>query len=285
MGQLRHRMEEDLRLRCYRPGTREEYLRCARHFAAHFGRSPTGMGESEVRAFLLHLLEAGKHPSVLKMHVAALKFLYGVTLSRPEEVVRLPWPKVRRPLPDILSGSEVGRLLAAVTSRKYRMVLTAAYGAGLRVSEACSLSVTDIDSARRLVHIRDGKRGRDRYVMLPERLLAALREYWRAERLTGLRLFPGRGPGRCVSPEAVRDALRKAVAACGLTKRVTVHSLRHAFATHLLEDGTDLRTIQELLGHNSIRTTVGYLHVSAARIARTRSPLDLLGTPAGAVLG
>jgi site-specific recombinase XerD len=243
------------------------------------------MGEAEVRAFLLHLLGAGKSPSVLKMQVAALKFLYSVTLGRPEEVVGIPWPKVQRRLPDILSGSEVGRLLAAVTSRKYRMVLMAAYGAGLRVSEACSLSVTDIDSPRGLIHIRDGKRGRDRYVMLPDRLLSALREYWRSERLGGQLLFPGREPSRCVSPEAVRDALRKSVAVCGLTKRVTVHSLRHAFATHLLEDGADLRTIQELLGHNSIRTTVGYLHVSSAHIARTRSPLDLLGTPDGAVLG
>ena len=153
------------------------------------------------------------------------------------------------------------------------------------MSEACSLSVGDIDSARGVIHVRDGKRGRDRYVMLPERLLLALREYWRTERLAGTRLFPGNGPGHCVSPEAVRKALHKAVAACGLTKHVTVHSLRHAFATHLLEGGTDLRTIQELLGHTSIRTTVGYLHVSTARIGRTRSPLDLLGTPDGAVLG
>jgi site-specific recombinase XerD len=121
--------------------------------------------------------------------------------------------------------------------------------------------------------------------MLPERLLLGLREYWRIEHPVGQRLFPGRGPGRCVSLEAVRDTLREAVAGCGLTKRVTVHTLRHSFATHLLEGGTDLRTIQELLGHNSIRTTVGYLHVSAARIGRTRSPLDVLGTPDGAVLG
>lgn len=278
-------MEGDLRLRCYATGSRAEYLRCAGHFARYQRRSPTVMGETEVRAFLLHLLDSGKSPSVLKMHVAALKFLYSVTLGRPEEVVRIPWPRVRRRLPDILSGSEVERLLGAVVSRKHRTVLMAAYGSGLRVSEACSLAVPDIDSKRGLIHVRDGKRGRDRYVMLPVRLLAALREYWRLEHPTGTRLFPGRGPGRCVSPEAVRDALHKAVASCGLAKRVTVHSLRHAFATHLLEDGTDLRTIQELLGHNSIRTTVGYLHVSAARIGRTRSPLDLLGTPGGAVLG
>jgi site-specific recombinase XerD len=188
-------------------------------------------------------------------------------------------------MPDILSGSEVARVLAAVGSRKHRMVLMAAYGAGLRVSEACSLSVGEIDSARGVIHVRDGKRGRDRYVMLADRLLLALREYWRIERPAGTRLFPGRAPGGCVSQQAVRDALRKAVAVCGLTKRVTVHTLRHSFATHLLEGGTDLRTIQELLGHNSIRTTVGYLHVSAARIGRTKSPLDVLGTPDGAVLG
>jgi len=285
MGQLRARMEEDLRLRCYARGSRAEYLRCAGHFARYHRRSPAEMGEAEVRAFLLGLVDAGRSAAVLKMHVAALKFLYAVTLRRPEEVVRIPWPKVRRRLPDILSGSEVERVLAAVERRKYRMVLMAAYGAGLRVSEACSLCVGDIDSKRGLIHVRDGKRGRDRYVMLPERLLLGLREYWRIEHPVGQRLFPGRGPGRCVSPEAVRDALREAVASCGLTKRVTVHSLRHAFATHLLEGGADLRTIQELLGHNSIRTTVGYLHVSAARIGRTRSPLDVLGTPDGAVLG
>jgi len=217
--------------------------------------------------------------------VAGLKFLYTVTLGRPEEVAGIPWPRVRRPLPDVLSGSEVERLLAAVELCKHRMVLMAAYGAGLRVSEACSLSVGDIDSVRGVIHVRDGKGGRDRFVVLAGRLLLALREYWRIERPSGSRLFPGRKSGGCVSPESVRRALHKAVAACGLTKKVTVHALRHAFATHLLEGGTDLRTIQILLGHNSIRTTVGYLHISAARIARTKSPLDLLGTPEGAVLG
>ncbi|MDP2183068.1 MAG: site-specific integrase, partial [Actinomycetota bacterium] len=285
MGQLRDRMEEDLRLRCYAQGTRAEYLRCARHFAEYHRRSPVAMGESEVRAFLLHLLKSGKGPSVVKMHVAAVKFLYEVTLRRPEEVVRIPWPKVARPLPDVLSGSEVERLLAAVESRKYRMVLMSAYGAGLRVSEACGLSVEDIDSRRGLIHVRDGKRGRDRYVMLPARLLLALREYWRAEGLTGMHLFPGRVPGQCVSSDGVRSALRKAVNACRLTKRVTTHTLRHSFATHLLEGGTDIRTIQVLLGHASIRTAVIYTHISVAHVGRTRSPLDLLGTPEGAVLG
>lgn len=272
-------------MRSYAKGTQEEYLRCAKGFARYHGRSPTVMGAEEVRAFLLHLVDAGKSPSVVKMHVAALKFLYSVTLGRPDEVARIPWPKVSWPLPDVLSGSEVERVLVAVESRKHRMVLMAAYGTGLRVSEACSLSVEDIDTARGLIHIRNGKRRRDRYVMLPARLLLALREYWRMERLAGPRIFPGRGLGRCVGPEAVRVSLRAATAACGLTKRVTPHMLRHSFATHLLEAGTDLRTIQELLGHASIRTVVRYTHVSSAHIARTRSPLDLLGTPDGAVLG
>ena len=285
MGQLRNRMEEDLRLRCYAAGSRYEYLRCIKLFAKFHWRSPMEMGEAEVRSFLLSLVEAGKSAAVLKMHVAALKFLYCVTLGRPQEVMRIPWPRVRRSMPDILSGSEVERVLAAVESRKPQLVLMAAYGAGLRVSEACSLSVEQIDSARGVIHVRNGKRGRDRYVPLPTRLLVALREYWRVEGLVGPYLFPGRGQGLCVQPNVVRRALRKAVAACGLTKHVTVHTFRHCFATYLLEIGTDLRMIQELLGHSSIRTTVVYTHISAARIARTRSPLDLLGTPEGAVLG
>lgn len=285
MGQLRVRMEEDLRLRGYAARTRSQYVGCVRKFAAYFGRSPVAMGAKQLRAFVVHLLDAGKTAAVVKMHVAALRFLYVVTLSRPEEVAGLAWPKIRNPLPDILSGSEVERVLGAVASRKHRMVLMAAYGAGLRISEACALRAEDIDSKRGLIHVRNGKRGRDRYVPLPTRLLLALREYWRIERVTGPCLFPGKDLRTHVSFEPVRDALRKAVAACGLSKRVTVHTLRHSFATHLLEGGTDLRTIQELLGHRSIKTTARYVHIGAARLARTRSPLDLLGTPEGEALG
>lgn len=278
-------MEEDLRVRCYAAGSVEGYLRCAGHFVGHYGRSPRGMGHEEVRAYLVHLVESGKGPSVVKAHLAAIRFLYCVTLNRPEEVVGIGWPRVPRPLPDVLSGQEVERLLGAVESLKLRTILMAAYGAGLRVSEACTLSVGDIDSGRGVIHVRDGKRGRDRYVMLPRRLLVALREYWRQERPVGPRLFPGRSTGGCVCVDSVQAAVRKAVAACGLTKRVTVHTLRHSFATHLLEGGTDLRTIQVLLGHGSVRSTVRYLHISEARVAGTQSPLDVIGTPAGAALG
>ena len=216
-------------------------------------------------------------PASHKMHLAAVKFLYSVTLGRPEVAVRLPWPKVPRTLPDILDGDEVERLLCSVESLMHRAILMTAYGAGMRISEACSLGVGDIDSSRGLIHIRDGKRGRDRFVMLPRRLLVFLREYWRAVRPPGPRLFPGQKKGRSITPSAVRAALMKAVAAAAITKRVTPHVLRHCFATHLLEGGEDIRIIQVLLGHGSIRTTARYTQVSKLHIGGTQSPLDRLG--------
>lgn len=285
MGQIRDRMEGDLRLRGYRERTVAEYLRCAGKFAAYFGRSPYRLGQAEVREFLLHHMEAGRAPGTLKVYTGALRFLYAVTLNRPEEVAGLPWPKMRRTLPDVPSGTEVELLLSAITSVKSRVVLTAAYGAGLRLGEACRLCVGDIDSKRMLIHVRDGKRGRDRYVMLSTRLLEVLRAYWRNERPTGEYVFPGEGRCPHIGLETVQRSLKRAVRQCGLTKRVTAHTLRHAFATHLLEGGTDLRTIQALLGHESIRTTQTYVHVTLSHLRRTRSPLDVLGTPEGEALG
>jgi len=278
MGQLRDKMKADLKLRRYRPGTVDNYLWCARKFVAFHRRPPAEMGEAEIRQYLLHLVEEKQiGPAGHKMHVAALKFLYGVTLGRPEEAVRVPWPKVPVKLPDILDGSEVERLFEAVESIQHRAIVMTAYGAGLRISEACALRVGDIDSKRGVIHVRDGKRGRDRFVMLSPRLLGCLRQYWRAVRPKGPELFPGGAARGVVSPKTVRAALRKAVAKAGITKRVTPHVLRHCFATHLLERGTDLRVIQVLLGHGSIRTTARYTQVSTRHIARTRSPLDRRG--------
>lgn len=286
MGQIRERMIADLELRGYRENTKEGYLRCATNFVAHYMVSPTKLGEEEIRNFLLHLKKVqGAGWATIKMHVAGIKFLYNHTLRRPEEVVRIPWPKVPRPLPDILSGTEVIKLLDAVESTKHRAVIMTAYGAGMRLSEACCLQVDDIDSKRMVIHIRDGKRGRDRYVMLSRRLLDCLRLYFKAQRPKGDYLFPGREPGSHVSRNAVSQALKKAVKAAGIKKPATAHSLRHSFATHLLEAGTDIRTIQKLLGHGSIRTTERYTHVSRAHITRTSSPLDLLGTDRGHCLG
>lgn len=284
MGELKKKMSDDLELRCYKRGTCESYLRCAERFAAYFMRSPAEMGEAEIREYLL---EAKKKagPGALKMSVAALKFLYTHTLNRPEEVVRIPWPQTPKPLTDILSGTEVSRLLENVRSLKHRMVMMTAYGTGMRVNEVCTLQTGDIDSTRMLVHVRDGKRGRDRYVMLPKRLLLCLREYWKAEKPPGEWLFPGRSPNGHIGADAVRDAVRKAAKDAGIAKRVTPHVMRHSFATHLLESGSDIRTIQVLLGHGSIRTTERYVKVSRAHVGRTKSPLDLLGTKKGKVLG
>lgn len=277
MGQLRDRMEADLRLRGRSPATRYHYLRCVRSFVAHVGKSPAALGEAEVRAFLLHLIQERKaKPATVRMYVAALKFLYATTLRRPEVVARVPWPDVPEHLPDILAPAEVVRLLEAVRSMKHRAIVMVAYGAGLRISEVCSLQVGDIDSQRMVIHVRDGKGGKDRYVMLSERLLALLRDYWRLAKPPRPFLFPGKRGAPHVRPSTVQRMLHKAVAACGLSKRVTPHVLRHCFATHLLEGGTDVRTIQHLLGHSSIRTTARYLQVSTRQIGQTRSPLDNL---------
>jgi site-specific recombinase XerD len=272
-------MAEDLKLRRYKPSTCDKYLRCARAFAAYHRRPPEQMGVEEVRAFLLHLTSGGKVGAATHhQYVAAIKFLYATTLKRPEVAVEIPWPKVPHKLPPILSGTEVETLLDAMGSVMYRTIVLTAYGAGLRIDEVCSLGVEDIDSRRNLIHVRDGKRGRDRYVMLSSRVLLALRTYWRATRPEGPKLFPGQKPGSTISHEAVRKALRRAASQCKLHKPVTPHILRHSFATHLLELGTDVRVIQVLLGHKSIRTTARYAQVSRAHVGRTRSPADTLGT-------
>jgi len=280
MGQLKEKMAGDLALRGYKPGTCESYLRCAAKFAEYYMVSPTEMGEEEIRAYLLKVKKKGGL-GALKMSVAALKFLYTHTLERPEEVVRIPWPKTPKPLPDILSGSEVSCLLESIRSLKHRAITMTAYGTGMRISEVCKLRPTDIDSKRKLIHIRDGKRGRDRYVMLSRVQLECLREYWKRARPPGDWLFPGSDPSKPIGAAAVRDALRKAAADAGITKKVTPHILRHSFATHLLENGEDIRTIQVLLGHGSIRTTERYVKVSREHVGRTKSPLDILGTKRG----
>lgn len=285
MGELCQRMGEDLKLKNYAKKTQAEYLRCARRFAAFHMRSPATMGEREIRDFLLDLAFRKAGPETLKMHVASLKFLYATTLRRPEEVVSLVWPKVPYRLPDILSGSEVEALLGAVEPLAHRAVVMTAYGSGLRISEACSLRTADLDNKRMLIHVRDGKRARDRYVMLPQRLLAFLREYWRQVRPGGDYLFPGSKPSRPIAPSAVRKALEKGIKKVGITKRITMHGLRHSFATHLLEAGTDIRVIQALLGHASIRSTVRYTQVSRAHVAKVQSPLDLLHKHQGRKLG
>ena len=280
MGATYQKMAQDLALKNLARGTREQYLQCCCRFVRYHMRPPEKMGLGEVKDYLGHLLRQGASPEKLKMHVAGLKFLYGVTFDREQVAKKIPWPKVPHRKPDILSLSEVERLLDAAWSASLlvTVVAMAAYGAGLRISEACRLRPTDIDSDRMLIHVRLGKGNKDRFAMLSERLLKMLRGYWVKARLSDRKgwLFPGRKSGRPLSPSAITKALHEAAKKAGITKKVTPHLLRHSFATHLLEDGVDLRVIQELLGHASIRSTVRYTHVSKKHIASVKSPLDRL---------
>lgn len=285
MGELRDRMEADLKLRGLAAITQRMYLRIARAFAGYFRRSPAELGEPEIRKYLLHLVERNLSPATRVVYAAALKFLYQVTLRRPEVVAWIPFPKVPRKLPDILSGTEVERLLGTIRSLKYRAIIMVTYASGLRIREAVSLKPSDIDSPRRVIHVRLGKGQKDRLVPLSPRCLLLLREYWKACRPSGPYLFPGQGPGTHLSERVVRSMLRKAVREAGITKRVTPHVLRHCFTTHLLEAGADVTVIQQLLGHCSLHTTVRYAHVRSTAAVKTGSPLDLLGTPQGEPLG
>lgn len=285
MGVLYDRMSRDLKLKNYSEATQEKYLRCCSDFVRYHMKPPTELGESAMKEYLAHLQMRGAGPETLKMNVAGLKFLYGVTLDRPKVADRLLWPKVPQKKPDILSGTEVERVLHLVRGLVPAVALTAAYSAGLRISEVCRLRLEDIDGKRMLIHVRLGKGKKDRYVILSERLLELLREYWVKVKPKHGWLFPGRNPKQHLSPSAVRQALKAAVQTAKLKKKVTPHVLRHSFATHLLETGHDIRLIQVLLGHSSIRTTARYTQVSSAHIGRTTSPLDVLGTKRGAVLG
>ncbi len=286
MGKIRERYVAELEVRRYAPMTIKRYLSSVKALVRHFWRSPETLDVEDVRGFMLHLVRVRKiGPSSQKVYVAALKFLFEVVLDRPEMVHVLPNPRMPKTLPVVLSGTEVETLFGAIESLKHRAVVMCAYGAGLRVSEACKLRVEDIDSKRMLLRTR-GKGARDRFVVLPARLLDALRVYWKEFRppRQGC-LVRGATPDGHLAPATGRGGLRRAVGASGLTKPVTPHVLRHTFATHLLETGTDIRVIQAMLGHASIRTTARYTRVGGPLIARTQSPLDKLGTPEAAPLG
>lgn len=282
MTKQRDRMKQDLELHGYALGTRTQYLAAVKRFAEHFGRSPERMGQEQVRAYVEHLRKKRKcGASVLKVQMAGIRFFYAVTLGKPDVVAWMAWPRQPVKLAVVLSGTEIEKLLGAMSNPMFRAVAMVMYGAGLRISEACALRVTDIDAARGVLHVRHGKGNRERCGVLPERLLLALRSYWAAARPPLPFLFPAEDATKPISADRVRTALKTAVKASGLSKRATPHSLRHSFATHLMETGTDIRVIQTLLGHASIRSTMRYAQVSRARLAKTKSPLDLLGTPEG----
>jgi integrase/recombinase XerD len=276
MSALRQRMLEDLKVRNYSPKTQQVYIQQVARFAAHFGRSPSELTVEDIRTYLISLKET-QHVSWSSFNqaVCALRFLYRVTLRRSDIVPEIPYPRTSKKLPVVLSRDEVARLLSAVRHPKHHAVLATIYATGLRISEAVSLRVTDIDSQRMVITIRQGKGRKDRTVMLSPRLLALLRRYLRAER-PGEWLFPGRRSDRPLNATAVQRACVQARTAAGISKRASVHTLRHSFATHLLEAGTDLRLIQTLLGHRSVQTTSIYTHVSNQRLHNTPSPYDQL---------
>jgi site-specific recombinase XerD len=279
MGIFRERMKQDMELRGFARKTREVYLSAVTELARFTRRSPAELGQEEVRAYVDHLISVrtkGQTASRIRQHLAALKLFFGRTLGRPEVVSFISFPSDPARLPTVLGTDEIVALLEALKIRRYRVLHTTVYGTGLRISEACSLETSDIDAQRGVIHVRQGKGGKDRMVMLSPRLLAILREYWRLERPAPPYLFASPKTGKPVSVEAARHALKLAAAEAGLDKRVTPHVLRHSFATHLLDAGTDLRVIQVLLGHSNIRTTTIYTKVSANLISRTSSPLDHL---------
>jgi integrase/recombinase XerD len=276
MTPLRRRMIDDMTLRNFTKATIEAYVRCVVRFARHFRSSPDLLGPEQVRAYLLHLLQE-RHVSLsyYKLTRCALRFFYRETLGRDDVPQSLAPVKQPRTLPVVLGPDELARFFAAVKNLKHRALLMTAYAAGLRVSEVTRLRVTDIDSARMVIRVRHGKGQKDRYVMLSPRLLEVLRAYWRAARPPDF-LFPGAAADRPLTTGSVRKVCSRARLAAGLDKHVTVHTLRHSFATHLLESGTDLRTIQVLLGHHSFSTTARYVHVATASLPSTRSPFDRL---------
>jgi len=273
MSTLREKMMQDLKLAGYAPTTQRTYLEAIGDLAK-FCWSPAELNQEQVRAWVERLTATKVGPQRLRQHFAALKFLYGKTLGRPELVSFLSWPSDPERLPVVLSVEQVGQLLDALESPKYRVLFMTVYATGLRVSEACHLKVGDIDAARGVIHVR-GKGNQERLVMLSPRLLCILRAYWRQERPRLPYLFTSR-TGKPENKDSARYVLKKACAKAKLGKKVTPHVLRHSFATHLLESGTELRIIQVLLGHASIRSTTRYARVSAELINKTKSPLERL---------
>jgi site-specific recombinase XerD len=268
-------MIEDMTVRNLSPATQRSYVHAVARFSQYFDKSPDRLGLEDVRAYQVHLASKGIAWASFNQIVCALRFLYGVTLARAEMPERIAYAREPRKLPVVLSAEEVVRFLEAVPGLKSRAALTTAYAAGLRVSEVVALKNRDIESKRMVIRIEHGKGGKERYAMLSTQLLRILRAYWRLARPQHW-LFPGRDPVHPIDQTVLHAACRSARQAAGLEKHVTVHTLRHSFATHLLENGTDIRIIQVLLGHRDLSTTARYTQVAVTTIGNTASPFDRL---------
>jgi integrase/recombinase XerD len=283
---LLSQFQQDMQLRGLSPLTQEAYLNKVQKFAEVFGKSPQQANARDVNGFLHHLMTE-KHFSLptVNQYAAALRLFFTVTLDKGWAREKIVFAKVPKKLPDVLSGTEVVKVLKAFDCIKHKTVALVCYGAGLRINEALHLKVKDIDSGRGLIHVRQGKGQKDRQVPLSPRLLQCLRLYFKRERPRGEYLFPGRSGDGALSKMAFSKALRPTVNKAGIQKHVTAHVFRHCYATHLIEAGADLRSVQVLLGHASIQSTARYVHLTTARMMSISSPLELLGRPEGNVLG
>ena len=280
ISELRRRMLEDMAVRKFTEKTRDHYIRHVAAFAKFLGRSPDTATAEDVRRFQVHMTEDGARPPTLNTATSALRFFFGTTLDRPELARHLARVHYPRPLPRVLSPEEVGRLLEATPGPglKYKAALSVAYGAGLRAGEVVMLRVTDIDSKRMLIRVEQGKGRKDRHAMLSPQLLELLRAWWQQCRSRGW-LFPGRDPMLPVTTRQLNRVCHMAAEAAGLGTWVSPHTLRHSFATHLLESNTDVRVIQVLLGHSKLETTARYTHVAINMLRTVTSPLDRIIPP------
>lgn len=278
MTPLRQRFLEDLRLRNYSPHTLQAYVAGVARLAQYFGRSPDQLGPEEVRAFLLSLVERGVSWSLFNQTVCALKLFYAVTLQRRDVVTFVRYGKRPKPLPVVLAPEEVVQLFVAARPGVERVLVQTDYALGLRVSELVRLQVNDLDSRRLVVHVHAGKGRKDRLVPLSPKLLEELRAYWRQYRPAGW-LFPGKKPNCHRSVASVQRLIRRVARRARLTKTITVHTLRHSYATHQLEAGLDLLTLQRVLGHQSLKTTAGYVHLTTRQLQRTPGLLEWLARP------
>ena len=280
---LRQRMVEDMRMRKFGEKTQSQYVRAVRQFGKYLGRSPDTASVEELRNYQLHLVDHGVSPASLNSAICGLKFFFGVTLDRPEAMAKMKPVHLPRKLPEILSPDEVKRLIAAAGNLKHQTALALAYATGLRVNEVVNLKVGDIDSQRMTLRVEQGKGQKDRYAMLSPLLLERLRVWWRVARaqgkmLDGGWLFPGLDPIEHLSTRQLNRAIHAAADEAGIDKRISMHSLRHAFATHLLEQKVDIRLIQVLLGHKKLETTVLYAQVATDILREVVSPLERLNS-------
>lgn len=273
---LRQRMREDLRVRNYSPRTEATYIGAVAKFAQHFGKPPDQLGPEHVRAYQVHLVKKQSASwTKLNQTVCALRFFYRNTLGKDWVLRHVPYAKGEKRLPIVLSQREVTQLFDSIANIKHLAWLLLAYSAGLRVTEIANLRVTDIDSERMVILVRQGKGKKDRILPLSPIVLSILRQYWLLEHPRDL-LFPGHKPGRPITVSSMQKVCKRAAEAARIKKPMSMHTLRHSFATHHLEAGTDLRTLQMLMGHSSLKTTSRYLHISTERLRSAKTPLDLI---------